>query len=52
VEYQVTVGGMSVCARMPLPAPMFPHGEQVYVKFPKEHLFEVWGAEVHDWCDP
>jgi ABC-type Fe3+/spermidine/putrescine transport system ATPase subunit len=41
VEYQVAVGGMSVRARMSMPAPMFPHGAQVYVKFPKEHLFEV-----------
>lgn len=43
VEYQVAVGEMSVRARMPMPAPMFPHGEQVYVKFPKEYLFEVAG---------
>ena len=41
VEYQVAVGEMSVRARMPMPAPMFPHGEEVYVKFPSEHLFEV-----------
>ncbi len=41
VEYQVAVGGMSVRARMPMPAPMFPHGAQVFVKFPREHLFEV-----------
>lgn len=41
VEYQVTVNGMSVRARMSMPAPMFPHGAQVYVKFPREHLFEV-----------
>lgn len=41
VEYQVAVGEMSVRARMPMPASMFPHGEQVYVKFPREHLFEV-----------
>ena len=43
VEYQVVVNEMSVRARMPMPAPMFPHGEQVYVKFPKEYLFEVAG---------
>jgi ABC-type Fe3+/spermidine/putrescine transport system ATPase subunit len=43
VEYRVTVGETSVRARMPMPAPMFPHGEQVYVKFPKEYLFEVAG---------
>lgn len=41
VEYQVAVNGTSVRARMSMPAPMFPHGEQVYVKFPKEYLFEV-----------
>jgi ABC-type Fe3+/spermidine/putrescine transport system ATPase subunit len=41
VEYQVTAGEMTVRARMPMPAPMFPHGEQVFVKFPPEHLFEV-----------
>lgn len=41
VEYQVAVGEISVRARMPMPAAMFPHGEQVYVKFPQEHLFEV-----------
>ena len=41
VEYQIAVGEMSVRARMPMPASMFPHGEQVYVKFPREHLFEV-----------
>jgi hypothetical protein len=32
---------MTVRARMPMPAPMFAHGEQVFVKFPLEHLFEV-----------
>ncbi len=41
VEYQVTVRDMTVRARMTMPAPMFPHGEQVHVKFPEEHLFEV-----------
>jgi len=41
VEYQVTAAEMTVRARMPMPAPMFPHGEQVYVKFPREYLFEV-----------
>jgi putative spermidine/putrescine transport system ATP-binding protein len=41
VEYQIAVGEMSVRARMPMPASMFPHGELVYVKFPREHLFEV-----------
>lgn len=41
IEYQVAVDAMSVRARMPMPAPMFTYGEQVFVKFPKEHLFEV-----------
>jgi ABC-type Fe3+/spermidine/putrescine transport system ATPase subunit len=41
VEYQVTVDEMPVRAQMPMPAPLFPHGEQVYVHFPAEHLFEV-----------
>jgi ABC-type Fe3+/spermidine/putrescine transport system ATPase subunit len=41
VEYQVAIRDTTVRARMPMPAAMFPHGEQVYVKFPSEHLFEV-----------
>jgi ABC-type Fe3+/spermidine/putrescine transport system ATPase subunit len=41
VEYQVEVNGAMVRARMPMPAPMFPRGEQVHVRFPAEHLFEV-----------
>jgi ABC-type Fe3+/spermidine/putrescine transport system ATPase subunit len=41
IEYQVAVGGMSVRARISMPAPMFSHGAQVFVKFPREHLFEV-----------
>jgi len=41
VEYQVMVIGATVRARMPMPASMFAHGEQVFVNFPKEHLFEV-----------
>jgi ABC-type Fe3+/spermidine/putrescine transport system ATPase subunit len=41
IEYQVAVAGTSVRARMPMPAPMFPHGEQVFVQVPKENLFEV-----------
>jgi ABC-type Fe3+/spermidine/putrescine transport system ATPase subunit len=41
VEYQVAVGEMRVRARMPMPAPMFMHGEQVFVNFQSEHLFEV-----------
>jgi len=41
VEYQIMTDEMTVRARMPMPASMFPHGEQVFVKFPREHLFEV-----------
>ena len=41
VEYQVAVKEITVRARMPMPAPMFPHGEQVRVRFPAEYLFEV-----------
>ena len=41
VEYQVATDDMTVRARMPMPAPMFPHGEQVFVRFPAEYLFEV-----------
>ncbi|MBI3164329.1 MAG: ABC transporter ATP-binding protein [Chloroflexi bacterium] len=41
IEYQVDVNDVTVRARITMPAPMFPHGEQVHVKFPKEHLFEV-----------
>jgi ABC-type Fe3+/spermidine/putrescine transport system ATPase subunit len=41
VEYLVAVYGTSVRARMSMPAPMFPHGAQVFVKFPREYLFEV-----------
>lgn len=43
VEYLVAVGETSVRARMSMPAPMFAHGAQVFVKFPKEYLFEVIG---------
>ena len=41
VEYQVAVKEITVRAQMPMPAPMFPHGERVYVEFPRQHLFEV-----------
>ncbi|MCK6585858.1 MAG: ABC transporter ATP-binding protein [Anaerolineales bacterium] len=41
IEYQVAVNGASVRARMSMPAPTFPHGAQVFVKFPREKLFEV-----------
>lgn len=41
IEYQVAVEQVNVRARMPMPAPMFPNGERVFVKFPKEHLFLI-----------
>jgi ABC-type Fe3+/spermidine/putrescine transport system ATPase subunit len=41
IEYQIDVHNVIVRARMPMPAPMFPHGEQVHVNFPQEYLFEV-----------
>jgi ABC-type Fe3+/spermidine/putrescine transport system ATPase subunit len=41
IEYQVAVDGISVRSRMSMPALMFPDGERVFVKFPREHLFEV-----------
>ncbi len=43
VEYQVATADMTVRTRMPMPAPMFAHGEQVYVNFQREYLFEVEG---------
>ena len=46
IEYQVEVNGSSVRARMSMPAPMFPHGAQVHVKFPREYLFEVQNQEL------
>jgi ABC-type Fe3+/spermidine/putrescine transport system ATPase subunit len=41
IEYQVALAAMTVRARMSMPAPMFPHGDQVFVRFPAEHLFAV-----------
>ncbi|MEW6085743.1 MAG: ABC transporter ATP-binding protein [Chloroflexota bacterium] len=41
IEYQVAVDDMNVRARISMPAPMFAHGARVYVKFPRENLFEV-----------
>ena len=41
IEYQVAVGEMTVRARMAMPAEMYPHGAQVFVRLPKEYLFEV-----------
>jgi ABC-type Fe3+/spermidine/putrescine transport system ATPase subunit len=41
VEYQVAVDSRIIMARMPMPATLYPHGEQVKVCLPAEHLFEV-----------
>lgn len=41
IEYQVTLKDRTVRARVPMPAPMIAHGEQVQVVFPSEHLFQV-----------
>lgn len=41
IEYLITVGGFTVRARMPMPAPMFLHGKEVFVHLPKERLFEI-----------
>lgn len=41
VEYQVVLDAMTITARMPMPAPLYPQGEQVRVYLPAEHLFEV-----------
>ena len=41
VEYQVAVGDLTVRALMSMPAQMFAHGAQVYVRLPAEHLFAV-----------
>ena len=41
IEYQVDIDELSVRARMVMPAPIYPPGEQVQVHFPSQHLFEV-----------
>lgn len=41
LEYQLLLGDVMTRARLPMPAPMFRHGEHVYVHFPVEHLFAV-----------
>lgn len=43
IEYQVALQTLTVRARMSMPAPMFPHGEPVQVRFPAEYLFEMDG---------
>jgi hypothetical protein len=35
------IGEVTTHARLPMPAPMFAHGEDVFVQLPAEHLFEV-----------
>ncbi len=46
LDYQVELKGMTVRARVPMPAAMIPHGEKVYVVFPPEHLFQVTGQPI------
>ncbi|MCK7519016.1 MAG: methyltransferase domain-containing protein [Ignavibacteriales bacterium] len=41
LELQVRLGSVTTRARLPMPAPMFAHGENVFVHLPAEHLFEV-----------
>jgi ABC-type Fe3+/spermidine/putrescine transport system ATPase subunit len=41
LEYQLRIGEVTTHARLPMPAPMFAHGEDVFVQLPAEHLFEV-----------
>jgi ABC-type Fe3+/spermidine/putrescine transport system ATPase subunit len=41
LEVLVLVGAVTTRARLPMPAPMFAHGEHVFVQLPAEHLFEV-----------
>jgi len=43
LEYQLQIGDVTTHARLPMPAPMFAHGESVFVQLPVEHLFEVTG---------
>jgi len=34
-------GAFNKVSETTMPAPMFPHGEQVFVRLPKQHLFDV-----------
>ncbi len=43
LEVLVRVGAVTTHARLPMPTPMFAHGEEVFVQLPAEHLFEVEG---------
>lgn len=41
LEYQIKFGNITTHARLRMPAPMFEHGESIFVQLPAEHLFEV-----------
>ena len=41
LELLVRIGNVTTRARLPMPAPMFAYGENVFVQLPAEHLFEV-----------
>jgi ABC-type sugar transport system ATPase subunit len=41
LEVQVRLGELTTRVRLPMPAPMFAHGENVFVQLPAEYLFEV-----------
>ena len=41
LEVQVRIGNVTTRARLPMPASMFMHGENVFVQLPAKHLFEV-----------
>jgi ABC-type Fe3+/spermidine/putrescine transport system ATPase subunit len=41
LEVLVRIGNVTTRTRLPMPAPMFTHGENVFVQLPAEHLFEV-----------
>jgi ABC-type Fe3+/spermidine/putrescine transport system ATPase subunit len=41
LEYQIKFENLSTHARLRMPAPMFAHGENIFVHLPVENLFEV-----------
>lgn len=41
LEYQIGFGDITTRVRLPMPSPIFEHGEQVYIHLPVEHLFAV-----------
>lgn len=43
LELQVRLGSVTTRVRLPMPAPMYAHGENVFVQLPADHLFEVAG---------